>query len=124
MHKDLNYSISLIRDFYKLRLHKGGGGQIKAILCKVFGCEVYDMEGDSVKKYCNYANAIYVHSLKEFLLPCGPWMDSSGIWKAWWFSPRIHQRRVQNIDLAYRIDLMASIETPLRPVRPTHFINH
>ena len=79
LHKDLNYSISLIRDFYKLRLHKGGGGQIKAILCKLFGGEVYDMEGDDVKKYCNYANAIYVHSLKEFFLLCGPWMDSSGI---------------------------------------------
>ena len=60
MHKDLNYSISLIRDFYKLCLHKEGRGQIKAILGKLFGCEVYDMEGDGVKKYCNYANAIYV----------------------------------------------------------------
>ena len=88
LHKDLNYSISLIRDFYKLRLHKGGGGQIKAILCKLFGGEVYDMEGDDVKKYCNYANAIYVHSLNEFFLPCGPWMDSSGIWKAWWCMPK------------------------------------
>ena len=64
-----------------------GKGQIKAILCNLFGCEVNNIEGDGVKKYCNYAHAIYVHSLKEFFLPCGPWMDSSGIWKAWWCMP-------------------------------------
>ena len=35
---------------HKLRLHKGGkGGQIRAILSKVLGLEVYDKEGGGIE---------------------------------------------------------------------------
>ena len=35
---------------HKLRLHKGGErGQIRVILCKLLGLEVYDKEGEGVE---------------------------------------------------------------------------
>ena len=41
-----------LRDVQKLRLHKGGG-QLGAILCKLFRLEVYIKRGEGVKNLEN-----------------------------------------------------------------------
>ena len=60
----LHPGIPCLGNVQKLRLHKGGrGGQLGAILCKLFRLEVYIKRGGGGQKSRKYANVVYVRSL-------------------------------------------------------------
>ena len=45
---------------------RGEGGQLGAILCKLFRLEVYIKRGGGGQKSRKYANVVYVRPLNEF----------------------------------------------------------
>ena len=75
-HLCLSYpSIIKIGDVQKLRLHKGGsGGQLGAILCKLFRLEVYIKREGGGQKSRKYANVVYVRPLIKKEEGSPPWL--------------------------------------------------